>query len=115
MTKTEIQNKMDRLIREHGEWSYNIPLGHDIWTRGNEHFPHTRLRRMVQIVGDLAGKPLKDCRVLDLGCLDGMFSLEFAMHGAETIGVEIREDHIKKCEFARDVHGLQNLTFLHGM
>jgi hypothetical protein len=46
-----------------------------------------------------------------LGCLDGLFSIEFALHGAETIGVEIREANIKKAIFCKEVLGLDNLDF----
>jgi hypothetical protein len=43
--------------------------------------------------------------------LDGMFSIEFALHGADTIGVEIREANIKKAIFCNEALDLQNLYF----
>lgn len=97
--------------QKYGEWTYDIPLPFDIWTRGNLQIPHTRLRRFVQIVSDLAGKPLTECRILDLACLDGIFSIEFARHGADTMGIEIREANIKKAIFCKEALGLQNLEF----
>lgn len=110
-SKESIQQRLDELKREYGEWTYDIPLPFDIWTRGNLRLPHTRLRRVVQAVHDLAGKPLAECRILDLGCLDGIFSIEFALHGASTIGVEIREANIKKAIFCKEALGLDNLEF----
>ena len=78
---------------------------------GNQGIPHTRLKRIVQVVNDLSLKPISECRILDLGSNDGMFSIEFALHGANTIGVEIREANIKKAIFCKEVLGLNNLEF----
>ena len=107
-TKAEIESRIAELKRELGDWTYDIPLGNGVWTRGNQKIPHTRLKRILQIVVDLCAKPISACRVLDLGCLDGMFSIEFALHGAQTVGVEIREANIRKAEFCKEVLGLQN-------
>ncbi|HSU56390.1 MAG TPA: class I SAM-dependent methyltransferase [Candidatus Dormibacteraeota bacterium] len=110
--KTAIEGRLEQLKNEFGEWTYDIPLGDGIWTRGNLNIPHTRLKRLVQIVNDICSKPISECRVLDLGCLDGLFSIEFASQGAETVGVEIREANVKKAEFCREVLGLNNLKFV---
>ena len=110
-TKESIQSQLAALKSQYGEWTYDIPLPYDIWTRGNRKVPHTRLKRIVQVVSDLSQKQLSESRVLDLGCLDGIFSIEFAKHGASTIGVEIRDANIKKAAFCKDVLGLGNLEF----
>jgi 2-polyprenyl-3-methyl-5-hydroxy-6-metoxy-1,4-benzoquinol methylase len=111
MDKNELIGQMNKLKEEYGDWAYDIPLPFDVWTRGNLKIPHTRLKRIVQIVTDLAGKPLSECRVLDLGSLDGLFSIEFAQQGAETVGVEVREANIKKAIFCKEVLNLNNLKF----
>ncbi|MEO7839398.1 MAG: class I SAM-dependent methyltransferase [Anaerolineales bacterium] len=110
-SKESIQQELDELKNKYGDWTYDIPLPFNIWTRGNRQIPHTRLRRIVQIVKDLSGKPLNECRILDLGCLDGIFSIEFALHGAYTIGVEIREANLKKAIFCKEILELNNLDF----
>lgn len=114
MNKSALLEKLELIKAQHGEWSYDIPLPFGIWTKGNMGIPHTRLKRFVQIVSDITGKPIQQTRVLDLGCLDGMFSVEFATQGAETIGLEIREDNISKAIFCQEALGLSNLKFIKG-
>jgi 2-polyprenyl-3-methyl-5-hydroxy-6-metoxy-1,4-benzoquinol methylase len=53
-----------------------------------------RLRRIVQIVSDLAPRPLDQLRVLDLACYEGQFAIEFALQGAEALGIEGRETNV---------------------
>jgi SAM-dependent methyltransferase len=110
-SREQIQRGLDDLRRKYGDWTNDIPLPFEVWTKGNLGIPHTRLKRIFQAVSDLLQKPISECRILDLGCLDGMFSIEFALHGADTIGVEIREANIKKAIFCKEVLDLQNLDF----
>ena len=114
MEKEEIIAQIEKFKKQYGNWTYDIPLPFDIWTNGNINLPHTRLKRIVQIVNDLVNKPLSKCRILDLGSLDGMFSIEFAQQGAETVGIEIREENIKKAVFCKEVLKLNNLSFIQG-
>lgn len=111
-TKESIQSGLYELQLKYGNWSNDIPLPFGLWTRGNLHIPHTRLKRILQIANDLSIKPLSESRVLDLGCLDGIFSIEFAQHGAHTLGVEVRESNIQKAIFCKNAYGLDNLEFL---
>ena len=111
MDKNELLEQIQNLKQEFGDWTYDIPLSFNVWTRGNLNIPHTRLKRIVQIVSDFVDKPLSKCRILDLGCLDGIFSIEFAQQGAKTIGIEIREANIKKAIFCKEVLNLNNLEF----
>ena len=96
----------------HGEWTYDIPLAHGFWTRGNEGDPHTRLRRVLQAIDDLVPKPLDECRVLDLACLEGQYSIECALQGASVLGIEAREASLAKANFAKDALQLSRLEFV---
>jgi hypothetical protein len=99
------------IVAEHGEWTaMAIDLGPGRSTRPPA--PDWRLRRIVQVAADLLGKPLSEARVLDLACLEGQYGIEFAMHGASVVGIEIRESNIIKARYAKQELGLKNITFI---
>lgn len=101
----------EQFIREHGEWTaMAIKLPDGTYTR--EPQPDHRLRRLLQVAADVSKKPLSECRVLDLACLEGHYAIEFAMHGAEALGTEGREVSVAKCDYARDALGLDKLKFV---
>jgi SAM-dependent methyltransferase len=100
------------VVEAHGPWTaHNIHLGGDAYTivkalEGGNEF---RLRRVVQIVSDVAPTPLEELRVVDLGCLEGLFAIELARRGATVLGIEGREANIEKARFARTVLSLDEL------
>ena len=105
-----MSDDIDGIVREHGPWTaMAIRLRDGSYTR--EPAPDHRLRRLVQAAQDLVGKPLSQCRVLDLACLEGHYAIEFAMHGAEAVGIEGRAASVAKCEFARRDLGLERVRF----
>jgi 2-polyprenyl-3-methyl-5-hydroxy-6-metoxy-1,4-benzoquinol methylase len=111
---SEIRRRKAEIEREHGPWTAtNIELGHGIYTidAGYVSGDRWRVRQVLQIASDATGKPLSELRVLDLASQEGMFSLEFALHGASVTGVEIRDAHVAKAEFAREVLGLESVDF----
>ncbi len=71
-----------------------------------------RLKRILQVCSDVLRKPLAECRVLDLACLEGHYAIEFARHGAEALGIEGRQASVAKCDFAAQALGLQRCTFV---
>lgn len=57
-------------------------------------------------------KPWNELRVVDLGCFEGLVSIEFARQSAKNvIGIDSREANIAKANFAKEALGLGNLTF----
>jgi SAM-dependent methyltransferase len=72
----------------------------------------SRVKRIVQIVSDICQKPWENLRVLDLACLEGGFSIEFALRGASVLGIEGREAHIAKAKFVKGVLSLTNVDFI---
>jgi len=109
-----IVRQKQQIIERYGPWTaHNIHLAHGVYTidealTGDEY----KLRRIVQIVSDVSQKPLDALRVLDLACLEGMYAVEFARHGAEALGIEGREASIEKARFAKQVLGLDRLQLI---
>jgi SAM-dependent methyltransferase len=65
----------------------------------------------VQIIADAAVKPFDELRIIDLGCLEGLHSIELASRGAAVLGVEGRQANVAKAEFSRRVLSLDSLEF----
>jgi SAM-dependent methyltransferase len=68
----------------------------------------------VQATADLAPKPLDELRVLDLACFEGQYAIEFALQGAEVVGIEGREANIAKARFTAEAHKLERLSLVRG-
>lgn len=112
----DIEQRRDAVIAEFGPWTaYNIHLGEGVYTMGSAEtrMAEERVARTVRHVCDLAGRPLGDLRVLDLGAYEGGFAIELARRGAEVVAVEGRKGHVAKARFAGEVLGLDRLTVIH--
>ena len=68
-----------------------------------------RRLRIGKIVSDFARKPVNECRILDIASLEGGYSAEFAMRGAQVLGIEGRQTNVEKAQ-ARFT--LPNLKFV---
>jgi SAM-dependent methyltransferase len=101
------------LEQQHGGWTaHNIRLADGVYTIGPGHSgSEDAVKRITQIVADLAPAPMSDLRVLDLGALEGQYGLELAQRGAKVIAIEGREPSVEKCEFAKRALGLANIEF----
>jgi SAM-dependent methyltransferase len=103
--------ELDEVRERYGRWtahSIRLPDGRYTVADGQEN--HLRyLQRVLQAVADVVGKPLTETRVLDLACLEGGFSVEFALHGATVVAVEGRRSNLAKLEFVRDALGCSKL------
>ena len=103
-------SQLKAVVDQHGPWTaMSIKLPGGVHTRAPA-VDH-RLKRIVQVCGDIVGKPLSQCRVLDLACLEGHYALEFAAHGSEVVGIEGRAASVAKCNFARDALGFVRAVF----
>lgn len=112
MEKGELETSLANHVQHYGEWIYDIFLPYGLWTRGREGIPHTRLKRVLQIIQDISLKPLARSRILDLASLEGIYSIEFALQGADVTGIEIRDAHLQKALFVKDVYELTNINFI---
>jgi len=102
---------IDEIRERYGDWTaMSIHLGNGRYTKAPEG-PDRRLRRFVQTVADLAGKPIESLRVLDLACLEGHYAVEFALQGASVVGIEGRQSNLQRALFAAHTLSLENVTF----
>lgn len=98
-------SSLEQVVAQHGPWSamsIDLPNGRSTLPPAIDH----RLKRLVQTAADLVHKPLSECRVLDLACLEGHYGIEFALHGAQSVCVEIREPNLAKTAYAVEALGL---------
>jgi len=109
-----IESRKAELVQRFGPWSaHNIRLAGDLYTIGKGIAgDEIKLRRIVQGVADAWRAPLSGLRVLDLACLEGLYAVEFARHGARALGIEGREANIEKARFAKEALGLHNLELV---
>jgi 2-polyprenyl-3-methyl-5-hydroxy-6-metoxy-1,4-benzoquinol methylase len=105
-----LSNATQEFISRNGEWTaMAVKLSDGTYTRSPA-VDH-RLRRLLQCAQDTLRKPIADCRVLDLACLEGHYAIEFALHGAQALGIEARQVNLDKCNYAKDQLHLQNVSF----
>lgn len=111
MDAEEITQRKQEVVDRYGSWTaHNIQLDDNLYTIeprivGDE----VKLRRITQVIADIAGKPLPELRVLDLGSLEGLYAIELARHGANVVAIEVREANIEKIRFAKEALALDNL------
>ena len=108
-----LRTERQAVIDAYGPWyTHNIalPFGEftmDCSPRGDNY----RAVKFVRLAADMLRKPFSEMRVLDLGCGEGLYALEFGLQGAEVVGVEGRPAHLAKAEFSRRVLDLPNVRF----
>ena len=113
MSERKIRDERRAIEEKYGPWTaHNVSLGRDVFTIKDEVIgDEVKLRRVVQIVFDVCGCPISELRVLDLACLEGMYSIEFGRQGAQVCAIEGRETNLEKARFAARVLSLGNIEF----
>lgn len=91
--------------------AHNIELAAGIGTNPGALPPTDDLR--IQVLVDACGGSVRDRRVLDLGCLEGGYTLALAALGAEAVGIEAREISIRRCELAKSLTRAERASFVH--
>lgn len=86
---------------------------------GGPHVPQAgqangvKVRRIIQITRDLAPRPFKQLRILDLGCGEGCYAIEAGLRGAEVLALDARTARMDQGAACAERHGLRNVRFLH--
>ena len=124
MDKTTIEAELQRLNEKYSEkWYHNYHFGYGIKSipgQGPEDNFLIRSDIIMELIYRFLGIrsmeniSAQGLRLLDLGSAEGLQSIEAAMHGFDTVGVEGRELFIERAEFAKKVFALGNVRFVHG-
>jgi SAM-dependent methyltransferase len=93
--------------------THRIELADGLYSASSGVDPSVDVR--TRILVDECGGELGDVSIVDLGCLEGGFTLELARRGAKlAVGIEAREISVRRCELARSLLGLGNAEFVLG-
>jgi 2-polyprenyl-3-methyl-5-hydroxy-6-metoxy-1,4-benzoquinol methylase len=71
-----------------------------------------KVRRIMQLTADLARRPFAQLRILDLGCGEGVYSIEAALRGAQVVALDARTQRMERGAACARRHGLDNLRFI---
>lgn len=135
--QSDILKARNEIIAQFGEWTaHNIQLAPGVSTMDGRIDQQWRVQWFDKLMRRLGGSLLsrqlnrfargtvldgvastlfyKSRRILDLACLEGLFTIAFARRGATTVGLEIRNIHLAKANFAKDCLRLPNATFVMG-
>jgi len=111
MNTKAIVDLKNQVIKKYGAWdSNNVYLEDGLYTMGAEIVgDEIKLLRVVQCVLDHTGGTVDGLRVLDLGCGEGLYAIEFARRKASCVAIEGREPRAEKVRFVKQVLSLDNL------
>ena len=94
-------------------WNHNIALPHGVYTAAcDDYYPAHR--EIMRVVREHLGSNFSGRRIVDIGCLEGYFSIECALQGAEVLGIDGKLLNVRKCDFVRSVLGVERATFALG-
>ncbi|HEX5136510.1 MAG TPA: class I SAM-dependent methyltransferase [Planctomycetota bacterium] len=73
-----------------------------------------KVRRVMQLIADLAPRPFAELRILDLGCGEGVYAIEAGLRGAQVLAVDARTERMDEGAACARRHGLSNVRFVQG-
>ena len=72
-----------------------------------------RCQATMRLLRALWGADLAGSIIIDLGCLEGGYSVEFARAGMSVLGIEVRRNNFENCCYVQSRLSLPNLQFIH--
>lgn len=115
--RREVESRLDAVRAKHGPWTaHNIKLLDGVYTIGPD-ASASDIQRGDYFAGicmSVLRRNLHGLKVLDLGCLEGGLSIQFARLGAHVDGVDIRIDNIVKARIAAEILKLESARFFEG-
>lgn len=95
--------------------AHNIRLDDGSFTKpdlGWEMTEHPLLKAIVRLLGRNYPNGFKGKTVVDLGCLEGGYTAEFARLGLDSTGIEVRQSNFENCLRVKAGIDLPNLRFV---
>src|SRR5205823_428296 len=71
-----------------------------------------KVRRVMQLTLDLSNKPAGQLRILDLGCGDGVYSIEAGGRGSQALAVDGRTVRMENGIKIAQRHNLSQISFV---
>jgi SAM-dependent methyltransferase len=71
-----------------------------------------KVRRVMQLTQTLSGRDFSALRILDLGCGEGVYAIEAALHGAQVLAIDARTERMAAGAACAERHGLDNVRFV---
>lgn len=115
LTPQEIQ----RGIEELGPWFYPFEFGDGLRTTAlvppavTEIFD-TRLRMVESALSRHFGERVRGLECLDIGCHEGFYSLAMARRGMRVVGVDARDENLRRARFVAQAMGIANVAYREG-
>jgi hypothetical protein len=94
--------------------SHNIRLDDGTFTKpegANSMDRHPWFLSARRVLETVFPGPKNHLRIVDLGCLEGGYSVEFARMGFQVLGIDVRESNIAACRYVKAHTSLPNLDF----
>ena len=74
---------------------------------------HPWFRSTKRVIDLVLGDDKSGKKIVDFGCLEGGYSVEFARLGLDVIGIEANDLNFEACQWVASKVQLENLNFLH--
>ncbi|MBT5378592.1 MAG: methyltransferase domain-containing protein [Opitutae bacterium] len=94
--------------------AHNIDLGNGLYTISDKNPPiktHPYLNSSLKLIKEFL-KENNQISLVDLGCLEGGYTIEFAKAGINSLGIDVRESNIQACNYCQSIIKLPNLRFV---
>ncbi|OCJ65475.1 hypothetical protein A6U97_27865 [Agrobacterium tumefaciens] len=71
-----------------------------------------KVRRIIQLISDFVSPQKENVRILDVACGDGVYAIEAALHGFDTVAFDARSTRLAGGEQCAERNNISNIQFL---